>query len=298
MKYGIIDIGSNTIRMVMYRVINGKIEYLLNNKIYGRLVDYIDNGVMRIDGAKVLIDAINEHKELASHHALDNISYFATEPLRVDNVDKVLAAVREGTGENIDVLSGDTEAECGVDGISYDFDISNCLCLDLGGGSLEISMVKDGSIAEAISLPVGSVSMTKKTISGILPTHKEIDQIKKLTLEALKPIDWLCCDSFDVAYTVGGSARAMAKMHQIFDQSDQDLHGYRIFSSDIGNIYRQLLDLKIDGIKLIDQHCGGRLFTIIPGMVILQTVMEYTNVPILRLSRFGVREGYLLNYVV
>lgn len=298
MKYGIVDIGSNTIRMVMYRVSEGKIEYLLNSKIIGRLVDYVENGVMKIDGAKVLIDAINKHKELASHHALDNIAYFATAPLRVSNVSEVLAAVREGTGENIDVLSGDIEAKCGVDGISYDFDISNCLCLDLGGGSLEISKVIDGKIAEAISIPMGSVSISKKTISGIMPTHKEIDQIRKETLEHLKTVDWLCCDSFDVAYAVGGSARAMAKMHQVFEKSEQDLHGYRIFSSDIGNIYRQILDLKIAGIKLIDQYCGGRLFTIVPGMVILQTVMEYTNIPILRLSRFGVREGYLLNHVI
>ena len=298
MKYGTVDIGANTIRMVMYRVSEGRIEYLLNSKIIGRLIDYVEEGIMKIDGAKVLIDAINKHKELASHHALDNITYFATAPLRVDNVEEVLAAVREGTGENIDVLTGDNEAKCGVDGISYDFDISNCLCLDLGGGSTEISMVKEGKIAEAISIPMGSASITKQAISGILPTHKEIDLIKKTTLEHLKTVDWLCCESFDVAYVVGGSARAMAKMHQIFDGSTQDLHGYRIFSSDIGNIYKQILDLKIEGIKLIDQYCGGRLFSIIPGMVILQTVMEYTNIPVLRLSRFGVREGYLLNYVI
>lgn len=298
MKHAIVDIGSNTIRMVIYRVFNGKIEYLLNSKIIGRLADHVTDGVMHIDGAKIMIDAINKHKALASHHNLDNINYFATAPLRVSNVEDVLAAVREGTGANVDVLSGESEARCDVDGIAYDFDISNCICLDLGGGSLEISLVKDGKIKDAVSLSIGSVSMTKAFISGILPTEDEIKSIHDKTLLALKKVDWLCNDKLDVAYAVGGSARAMAKVHQIFDRSKQDLHGYRIFSSDIKNIYAQLLDMDIDGIKLIDQHCGGRLFTIIPGMVILDTVMSYTNIPVLRLSRYGVREGYLLNYII
>lgn len=298
MKYAIVDIGSNTIRMVMYRVFNGKIEYLLNSKIIGRLADHIEDGMMKIDGAKILIDAINTHKELASHHALDTINYFATAPLRISNVQEVLAAVREGTGANIHVLTGDIEATCGVDGISYDFDISNCLCIDLGGGSLEISLVREGKIADVVSLPMGSVSVTKKYIAGILPSQQEIDAIRQETLTHLKAVDWLCCDTFDVAYTVGGSARSMAKMHQIFDHSKQGLHGYRIFSRDIKNIYKKILEMDIAGIKLIDQHCSGRLFTLIPGMVILDTVMAYTRIPIMRISTYGVREGYLLNYVI
>ncbi len=298
MKHAIVDIGSNTIRMVMYRVFNGKIEYLLNSKINGRLADYIEDGVMRIDGAKVIIDSINKHKALASHHNLDNINYFGTASLRVANVDDVLAAVREGTGADIDVLSGETEARCGVDGIAYDFDISNCICFDLGGGSMEISLVKDGKIKEAISLHIGSVSMTKSFVNGILPTEEEIQGIREKTRAALKEVKWLCCDKLDVAYAVGGSARAMAKMHQIFNNSSQDLHGYRIFGVNIHRIYEQLLEMGIEGIKLIDQHCGGRLFTIVPGMVIIDTVMQYTHIPVLRFSQFGVREGYLLNYVI
>ncbi len=298
MKHAIVDIGSNTIRMVMYRVFNGKIEYLLNSKIIGRLADYIDNGVMHIDGAKVMIDAINRHKKLASHHNLDHINYFATAPLRVSNVDDVLAAVREGTGAQVDVLTGEKEARCGVDGIAYDFDITNCICLDLGGGSLEISLVKDGKIKDAVSLPIGSVSMTKTYVKGILPTLEEIESIREKTLAALKEVDWLCCDKLDVAYAVGGSARAMAKMHQIFNHSEQDLHGYRIFSTNIHKVYDQILEMELNGIKLIDQYCGGRLFTIIPGMVIIDTVMAYTHIPVLRLSQYGVREGYLLNYVI
>lgn len=265
MKYGIVDIGANTIRMVMYRIFNGRIEYLLNSKIIGRLVDFVEDGVMKIDGAKVLIDAINTHKELASHHALDNMTYFATASLRVKNVDEVLAAVREGTGVDIHVLSGEVEAKCGVDGISYDFDLSNCLCLDLGGGSLEITMVRGGEIAKAVSLPIGSVSLSKKFVSQIFPAKDEIKNIQSEVRHHLSSVDWLCSDHFDVAYAVGGSARAMAKVHQIFDHSNQDLHGYRVFSSDIGGIYQRLLDMKTDGIRMIDQYCSGRLFSVVPA---------------------------------
>jgi len=298
MKYGLVDIGSNTIRMVMYRIYNGKIEHLLNSKIIGRLVDYVEDDIMKVDGAKVLIDAINTHKELASHHALDHITYFATASLRVKNADEVLAAVREGTGEHINVLSSEQEAKCGVDGIAYDFNLSNCICLDLGGGSLEVTLVRDGQITNSVSLPIGSVSLTKKYVTHIFPSKEEIESIRAEVIRHLRQIDWLNCDQFDVAYAVGGSARAMAKVHTIFDNSDQDLHGYRVFSSDISGLYERLIKMELDGIRLIDQYCSGRLFSAIPGMIVYDTVLSYTNIPMIRMSRNGVREGYLINNII
>ena len=298
MKYGIIDIGSNTIRMVMYRVFDGRIEYLLNSKIIAKLANYIEDGMMKIEGVTVLIDAINTHKELASHHDLDNLRYFATAPLRVRNADQVLSAVKQATGEDINILSGEQEARCGVAGISYNFDLSDCICMDLGGGSLEITMIKDEKIINAVSLDIGSVSVTKHMVEGILPTDKEIAMIKKAVIEKLKDVAWLNKSAFDIAYLVGGSARSMMKMHKYYENSKQDLHGYRIFTSDISNIYTQLTRSQIDGIRLIDQHCPGRLFTFVPGLIILQTALEYLNTPLVRLSQFGVREGCLINYVI
>jgi exopolyphosphatase / guanosine-5'-triphosphate,3'-diphosphate pyrophosphatase len=298
MKYAIVDIGSNTIRMVMYRVFEQKLEYLLNSKIMAKLANYIEESKMKIEGVTVLIDAINQHKELASHHSLDNITFFATASLRVTNAKEVLAAVKEATGETINILTGEQEALCGVSGISYNFDISNCICMDLGGGSLEVSMIKEGKIENAASLQIGSVSLTKKIVSGILPTKSEIADIKDETMYNLETVDWLKDEQFDIAYAVGGSARSMMKMHRVFEKSSLDLHGYRLFASDVHGVYNKIVEADIDGIRLIDQHCPGRLFTFVPGLIVLQTALEYADIPLLRLSQYGVREGYLLNYVV
>ena len=82
MKYGVIDIGSNTIRLVVYRMIDGRIEYLLNKKIFAAAVNYKKNGRMQMDGVRAIIDTLEQLNELASHQELSHLWCFATASLR------------------------------------------------------------------------------------------------------------------------------------------------------------------------------------------------------------------------
>ena len=298
MKYGIIDIGSNTIRLVIYRIIDGKIEYLLNEKVFARVVTYKHNGHMHIDGVKVIIDALGTLKDLAAHHELSYLWCFATASLRdIDNTHSVLASIREGTGFDIEMLSGEQEAELGVAGLEYAFDIDNVISIDLGGGSCEISLIRDMQVQEKTSLPFGATSMTNRFVSRIFPKKNEIAAIKAEVDHHINKIGWLVETDFDAAYAMGGSARAMCNIHKKIHKSTQEIHGYRIFSDDILPLYTHLIDLKLDGVRLADQYCPGRIFSLIPGMIILKRILIKARIPLIRLSRFGVREGYLLRQV-
>lgn len=298
MKYGIIDIGSNTIRLVVYRIIDGKIEYLLNKKIFARAVTHKVKGRMNIDGVKVIIDALTILKELAAHHELSYLWCFATASLRgISNTADVLASIREGTGLDIKIISGEKEAELGVAGLNYAFDIKDIISIDLGGGSCEVSLIQKGKIKKKSSMSIGSVSITKAFVSGIFPRKKEIIKIKRQVDRHIDDIGWIRGCGVDAAYAMGGSARAMCNIHKALYSSEQEINGYRMFADDILPLYTKLLDLELDGIKLADQHCPGRIFTLIPGMIILKRILLDAEIPIIRLSRFGVREGYLLEKV-
>lgn len=298
MKYGIIDIGSNTIRLVVYRIIKGKIEYLLNKKVFARAVTHKSGGRMQIDGVKVIIDALTVLKELAAHHELSYLWCFATASLRnISNTSDVLASIREGTGLNVQIISGEKEAELGVSGLNYAFDINNVISIDLGGGSCELSLIRDGEVQEKTSMNIGSVSMTKEFVSEIFPRKKEIVRIKSEVDKHIDRIPWLKDCGVDAAYAMGGSARAMCNIHKAIHRSIQDINGYRLFADDILPLYTELIDMKLDGVRLANQHCPGRIFTLVPGMIILKRILIKSCVPVIRLSRFGVREGYLLEKV-
>lgn len=298
MKYGVIDIGSNTIRLVIYRIIGGKIEYLLNEKVFARAVMHKKKGRMNIDGVKIIIDALNAHKELAAHHELSYLWCFATASLRnISNTDDVLASIREGTGFDIEIISGETEAELGVAGLEYAFDINNVITIDLGGGSCEISLIRDTNVQQKTSLPFGAVSMTNQFVSGIFPKNKEIQSIKKEVDAHIDKIDWLVGAGLDAAYAMGGSARAMCNIHKAIQKSSQEINGYRVFADDIKPLYTTLIDQELGGVRLANQYCPGRIFSLIPGMIILKRILLKARIPLIRLSRYGVREGYLLRQV-
>lgn len=298
MKYGVIDIGSNTIRLVVYRIIDGRIEHLLNKKVFARAVTYKKNGRMLIDGVKVIIDALMKLKELASHHDLSYLWCFATASLRkISNTNDVLASIREGTGLHVTIISGDREADLGVRGLDYAFELRNAVSIDLGGGSCEVGLIRNGELLERTSMDIGSVSMTKEYVSGIFPRKKEIERIKKAVDMHIDKIEWLKNPRADAAYALGGSARAMCNIHKVQHKSIQDIHGYRIFTDDILPMYMKLIEHGLDGIRIANQHCPGRIFTLIPGMIILKRILIKALIPVIRLSRFGVREGYLLEKV-
>lgn len=298
MKYGVIDIGSNTIRLVVYRIVDGRIEHLLNSKVFARAVTYKKNGKMLIHGVKVIIDALSQLKDLASHHELSYLWCFATASLRkISNTQDVLASIREGTGLHVTVISGEKEAELGVRGLDYAFELRNAVSIDLGGGSCEVSLIRDSELIERTSMDIGSVSMTKKYVSEIFPNEKEIDRIKAAVDNHIDKIEWLKQPRADAAYALGGSARAMCNIHKVQHKSMQSIHGYRIFTDDILPTYTRLIDQGLDGVRLANQHCPGRIFTLIPGMIILKRILIKASIPVIRLSRFGVREGYLLEKV-
>ena len=295
MKYGVIDIGSNTIRLVVYRIIDGSIEYLLNKKIFAAAVTYKKNGRMQIDGVKAIIDTLEQLKELASHQELSHLWCFATASLRnITNSGDVLASIRESTGLDVDIITGGKEAELGVKGLGYAFKLRNAISIDLGGGSCEVSLIREGELIERTSMDIGSVSITKQYVSKIFPKKKEIENIKHEVDKHINNIEWLKKPDVDAAYAVGGSARAMCTIDKVLSGSVQDIHGYRMFADDILPLYTKLIGMGLDGVRLADQHCPGRIFTLVPGMIIIKRILIKASVPVMRLSRFGVREGYLL----
>ena len=110
--YGIVDIGSNTIRMVLYKVIDNEIQQMLNSKIPAGLVGYIDNNnMLSKKGILKAIEALSKFETILESVAVKEVHAFATASLRnISNSEEVLAEIKKHCSFDIEIISGKEEA--------------------------------------------------------------------------------------------------------------------------------------------------------------------------------------------
>ena len=140
MLYGVIDIGSNTIRLMIYRVDNGAIHPVLNNKFAAGLAGYITaKGKMSKEGIRKAVEVLTELRTVTEQITLDGVFPFGTAALRnITNTQEVLDAIRAESGFAVRVLSGEEEAEFDYYGALQSTPLDGGLLVDVGGGSTEL----------------------------------------------------------------------------------------------------------------------------------------------------------------
>ncbi len=303
-RYGIIDLGSNTIRLCIYEVDmsvqrplqKSDIKTLLNFKVMAGLASHVKEGVMSPHGIKKAIKTINEHLEHAAPYACSRIDIFATAVLRnCSNSHEATLAIEEGINKRITLLSNEEEAHLGYQGACLDMPINNGTMVDIGGGSTELTRIEKGFDLNKISLPQGSLSSFSQHVAGIVPSAEEAKAIAQafqslLNKQAAQPF---------VAkhlYGIGGSVRAAAKVY-----GDMCNKGER---------YSYLLPEHIEAILSLYSNSPerfahealrtipDRIHTFIPGCIIIKELFALCGAQRLDICEYGIREGYLAERVL
>lgn len=185
--YGVIDIGSNTIRLSFYRIADGKIDPMMNKKEVAGLASYVKkNNKMSTEGINKLVSILEEYKKIVQKVDTREMFVFATASVRnVDNEKEVLEKVEQRTGIHIRVLSGEDEGRLGYLGAMQCADIDDGLLVDIGGGSTELVFYNDRKVIASSSMPIGSLNLYNRFVNDILPTRKEVKIIKDAALEEI-----------------------------------------------------------------------------------------------------------------
>ncbi len=169
------------------------------------------------------------------------------------------------------------------------------LLADIGGGSTELVAYEDGAITSGCSLPMGSLSLFSKFVDGLFPTKEErkaIESTVKSELERAKTAGLKCKHLTGV----GGTIRAAAKLCN--DLSGADPDNRMIPAEEIRRLYKGLKKGDKHTLQQILRSTPDRVHTILPGLIILTTVMDAYGVETVSVSTCGVREGYLLDRVM
>ena len=161
MKCGIVDVGSNTIRLSIYHWEGETFKRLMNKKEMAGLAGYIKNGVLSDSGILVACRVLASFKTLLDNFGIGELHVFGTASLRnIVNTEEALDTIRAVTGLHVDVLTGAEEAAYSFRGATVGGGAPGCgLLADIGGGSTELVSYRDGQITSGCSLPMGSLSL-------------------------------------------------------------------------------------------------------------------------------------------
>ncbi|MCD8343318.1 MAG: phosphatase [Oscillospiraceae bacterium] len=291
MNCGIVDLGSNTIRLSIFKCEGGEVSLLLHRKIMAGLASYVQSGMLTNSGVQVACRVLKVYRALLDNLGIEPMYVFATASLRnIANTTEVVEAIRAETGLTVDLLSGEEEARLSFDGALLGIQHTSGLLVDIGGGSTELVRYSDGEILSACSLSVGSLNLFDRYVSWIHPTGTERKAIRSAVRTQLEH-EKADLHRAEHICGVGGSVRAACKAaNRLFNRPAS----CRVLSaSEIKLLLKRFKNPDRTTLSELLKIAPDRVHTIIPGLLVLDTICSACSAADVTASACGVREGYL-----
>ena len=295
----IIDIGSNSIRLVVYSYSYEKgLEEHHNIKTVARLSGYLDdNDVLHEEGIQRLIETLQNFKSFLNDLSITKPVVAATAAIRqASNQQEILERVFQETGLPIDVLSTKQEAYYGYLAVVLTTNCKDALTVDMGGGSTEVTLYRNKQLIHSYSFPFGVVTLKRKFISGDLPTLQERKAIKSFVENQLKEQPWIAKEGKGLpVISIGGSARNIVQIDQ--NRKNYPLsgtHQYEMTVEDLRSIDHLLKKISFSERKKIDGLSSDRADVIDGAIITFETLLSHAATSTFMHSRKGLREGIII----
>lgn len=298
MYYAVIDIGSNTIRLVAYRVEQQHLQLLFSRKTFSRLIQNVDNGFLTSDGMDAIASCLKEYlDDLAGFPGIKTFCFASAFFRSLKNTQTVVNEIYSRCFVHVEVLTPQEECAYGMKGFAKDRDPLpySGLLVGVGGSSTNLTYFEEGVIHHHINLELGSVRQTSSLIHNILPTLSETEAIREMVRQELAKVRWLAKIDVPALHSVGGNGRAIAKLHRHFFKRNEPIHGYEVPISAFEALMEELHRDPQHCILTLNEVVPGRINSLVPGMVILDEIARLTGAKTFHVSRYGTREGFLLS---
>lgn len=289
----VIDIGSNTVRLVIFEGLNRSPTQLHNESVACRLGAGIDQtGRLSSESMERALRTLRRFRALIDHMGIKSFHPFATAAARsAANGPEFVRCAEAICRCPIEILSGEREAELTANGILSGFVSPDGIVGDIGGRSLELANVAKGPASPGdprpVSLALGHLRVKERCGDDIEAATAMID-------EALENVEWLKIGNGRNFYAVGGEWRALARLHMISRNYPLRIyHGYQIPFDEALNFTRDVAKGETNQISGIDRLSRARRETIRQAAAVLWRVLKQVEPSQLIISAFGVREGLL-----
>ena len=297
---GIIDIGSNTIRMAIYDIKGQQIDFLMKKKHMVGLAAYLDNSIMSQAGIDKVCEVLLEFKSFLEIFHITHVAAFTTAALRnCKNSKEAVGEIIRRTGINVEVISGDMEAQYDFEGAVHSIQEQDGVLADIGGASTELVAFHNGQMANKISLPMGSLDFRTKYCSFVLPNEFEVklmeEQARRLLAEAADFASIRC----DMLLGIGGTFKGTCALYNgIYNCEKKNLVIEAAALERMIQHFAKLEEIGHEDAVLLMKQVPDRINTIVPGMVIAKVLTEHFQCQKITYSDSGVREGFIYTHLI
>ncbi|QPF87705.1 exopolyphosphatase [Bradyrhizobium genosp. L] len=286
----VIDIGSNSVRLVVYEAMARSLITIFNEKALcglGREVQ--STGLLATDAVNKALTALRRFRALCRIQQVGRVYAIATAACRdAKNGPDFIAKAERICGAKIEILSGPREAKLSALGVVSGVHNPNGIVGDLGGGSLELIDVRGNRVRSGVTLPLGSLALQDLA-------HKSLKRAERIVKNELVGVPQLKTGRGRTFYAVGGTWRALARIHII--QSGYPLkvmHGYSIPAADALDFALRLRRLAATNtLANIEAVADARRPLLAYAALVLEYIIRVAQPKTIVFSTFGVREGLL-----
>ncbi|MFE6282320.1 Ppx/GppA family phosphatase [Streptomyces sp. NPDC057877] len=301
MRLGVLDVGSNTVHLLVVDAHPGARPLPAHShKEELRLAELLDDaGAVRPDGVGRVIGVVHETLQAAEDKGVEELLPFATSAVReATNADEVLARVKDETGVELQVLTGEEEARLTFLAARrwFGWSAGKLLVLDIGGGSLEIAYGLDEEPDAAVSLPLGAGRLTAAWLPGDPPTAESVRALRRhVRAQIARTVgefsrfgapDHVVATSktFKQLARIGGAARSADGLYVQRELKRQSLESW----------VPRLAGMTADERAELPGVSEGRAGQLLAGALVAEGAMDLFGVETVEICPWALREGIIL----
>ena len=298
-KIAIIDMGSNSIRYVALQIADNKAYSFLNQEKEAIRLGHglSQTGRLSEEGMERAMTCLHVYKHMMEVSGIRTCLAVATAAVRnAANGIEFLKRINDETGIQMNVITGEREAFLGYLGVINTIALKDCLIFDLGGASVEISLVHNGEACHSISIPIGAVTLTEKFALQGNFEETNLQDCMKFIQKKLSVAPWL--QNVQVPLIgIGGTARNFAKMDQKATNYEfPKIHDYKLPYQNFAFLYREITTRTAANRKKIPGLSSDRADLIVSGAAVIQSLFAMTGSKEMVISGCGLREGLFYEY--
>ena len=301
MRLGVLDVGSNTVHLLVVDAHEGgHPDPVRSHKTQLRLAELLRaDGSLGPDGTKVLVHAAQEARAAAEDEGVEDLVAFATSAVReATDSAAVLQAVRDDAGVDLRVLPGEDEARLTFLAVRrwFGWSAGRLLCLDIGGGSLELAAGIDEEPDVALSVPLGAGRLTRDLLPGDPPRRKDVEAVRAYAREQVEGVAAQLLEGGrpDRAVVTSKTFRSLARL----DGAAAYAQGPRVPR----RLRRGGLAKQVDRLQgmTAEQRAGlpgvspSRASQLLAGAVVAHTALEVLGLDEVSVCPWALREGVIL----
>jgi exopolyphosphatase/guanosine-5'-triphosphate,3'-diphosphate pyrophosphatase len=301
-RTGIIDIGSNSIRLVIYET-NASNSYRVIDeaKLSARLSEHIDQGGRLPQHMIAHVgDTLHYFKRLCEAAGVSKIHAVATAAIRnAKDSQSIVEQLNQRSGLDVQILTGEQEAHYGFLGLINTMDITSGYLIDIGGGSTELTLIINRRKMFSYSFPFGAVQLAMHYPQKSDHLDELDKKIQALLQKAAIEHPWIRSNPGLPMYGLGGTVRTLANIHMKQIQYSLPLpHQYAMSSDAIDTVIQRIRSTPLTARKNIEGLSKNRSDIILPGSLILQTFFQLCSCSHYIVSASGLRDGVFFQEVL